>query len=81
MHPTICLRGIQARFIDPASGELVQPGSMLHSVTAFVIAAVQGGFEQSDVVDYSPDADFAAKYPRASKYVGWPMLVVMSLVV
>jgi len=79
MHPAMCLRGTQARFTDPASGEVVQPGSQPHSVGAFVMAAVRGGFRLSEVAEFAPDAEFAVKYPRASKYVGWPMLVVMSL--
>jgi malonyl-CoA O-methyltransferase len=79
MHPAMCLRGTQARFTDPASGEMVQPGSLPHSIGAFLMAAVRGGFRLSDVAEFAPDAGFAVQYPRASKYVGWPMLVVMSL--
>ncbi|MCI0460931.1 MAG: class I SAM-dependent methyltransferase [Gemmataceae bacterium] len=79
MHPAMCLLGSQARFTDPASGERVQPGSVPHSIGAFVMAAVRGGFRLLDVAEFAPDAEFAAQYPRASKYVGWPMLVVMSL--
>ena len=79
MHPAMCLRGTQARFTDPASGEVVRPGSLPHSVGAFVMAAVRGGFRLSDVAECTPDAGFAVQYPRASQYVGWPMLVVMSL--
>jgi malonyl-CoA O-methyltransferase len=80
MHPAMCLRGTQARFTDPTSGEVVQPGSVPHSVSAFVMAAVRGGFRLVDVAEFAPDAAFAEKYPRASKYVGWPMVVVMALV-
>jgi len=29
--------------------------------------------------EYAPDAAFAARYPRAERYVGWPMLVVLDL--
>lgn len=79
MHPAMFLRGTQARFTDPESGELVQPGSLPHSVSAFVMAAVRGGFRLVDVNEYAPDADFAARFPRATKYIGWPMLVVLSL--
>jgi malonyl-CoA O-methyltransferase len=79
MHPAMCLRGTQARFTDPATGELVQPGSLPHSVGAFVMAAVRAGFRLSDVAEFAPDDKFAARYPRAAKYVGWPMLVVLSL--
>ena len=81
MHPAMCLRGTQARFTDPASGELVQPGSLAHSVGAFVMAAVRAGFKLADVAELSPDESFAAEYSRAAKYIGWPMLVVMTLVV
>jgi malonyl-CoA O-methyltransferase len=79
MHPAMCLRGAQARFTDPATGEVVQPGSLPHSVGAFVMAAVRAGFRLSDVAEFAPDARFAERYPRAGKYVGWPMLVVLSL--
>ena len=27
----------------------------------------------------APDAAFAARYPRAEKYTGWPMLLVLRL--
>jgi malonyl-CoA O-methyltransferase len=79
MHPAMFLRGTQARFTDPASGEVVQPGSVPHSVGAFVMAAVWPGFRLVDVVETAPDAELATRYPRAARYVGWPMLVVLSL--
>jgi malonyl-CoA O-methyltransferase len=79
MHPAMFLRGAQARFTDPDSGELVVPGSFPHSVGAFVTAAVEGGFGIERVDEDTPDADLAARVPRAAKYVGWPMLVLMRL--
>lgn len=79
MHPAMFLRGSQARFTDPESGELVQPGSVPHSVGAFVMAAVQAGFGLVGIDEFAPDAEFAVQVPRAGKYVGWPMLVVLSL--
>jgi ubiquinone/menaquinone biosynthesis C-methylase UbiE len=79
MHPAMCLRGAQARFTDPATGEVVQPGSLPHSIGAFVMAAVRAGFQLLDVSEIAPATDFARRYPRAEKYIGWPMLVVLSL--
>jgi malonyl-CoA O-methyltransferase len=79
MHPAMFLRGTQARFTDPASGDLVSPGSVPHSVAAFVMAAVRAGFRLDAVDEYAPDAAFAERYSRAAKYVGWPMLVVLRL--
>ena len=79
MHPAQFLRGTQARFTDPGSGEVVQPGSVPHPVSGFVMAALRAGFRLADVTEHAPDAALAERLPRAAKYVGWPMLVVLTL--
>jgi 2-polyprenyl-3-methyl-5-hydroxy-6-metoxy-1,4-benzoquinol methylase len=79
MHPAMFLRGSQARFTDPNSGEVIQPGSLPHQFGDFVMAAIAAGFRLDGVGEYAPDAEFAVRYPRAAKYVGWPMLVVLRL--
>jgi ubiquinone/menaquinone biosynthesis C-methylase UbiE len=79
MHPAMYLRGSQARFTDPDSGEIVQPGSFPHQLGDFVMAALRAGFQIDGIGEYAPDAFFAAQYPRAEKYVGWPMLVVLQM--
>jgi malonyl-CoA O-methyltransferase len=79
MHPAMFLRGAQARFTDPVSSEIVQPGSVAHSLGAIVMAAVRAGFQVSDLVESAADAELAARCPRAEKYIGWPMSVVISL--
>ena len=80
MHPAMFLRGSQARFTDPKSGQIVQPGSLPHRFGDIVITAVRAGFRIDQIGEHAPDADFAARYPRAEKYIGWPMLVVLGLV-
>jgi ubiquinone/menaquinone biosynthesis C-methylase UbiE len=79
MHPAMFLKGTQARFTDPKTGEKVQPGSFPHSIGDFVMAAVRAGFVLEAVEERAPDAGFAKRHPRAEKYVGWPMLVVLRL--
>jgi malonyl-CoA O-methyltransferase len=79
MHPAMFLRGSQARFTDPVSGQIVQPGSIPHTIGAFVMAAVKAGLQLTNIEELAPDADFAEKYPRAEKYIGWPMLVVFAM--
>jgi malonyl-CoA O-methyltransferase len=79
MHPAMFLKGAQARFTDPGTGEKVQPGSVPHSIGDFVMAAVRAEFALEAIGEYAPDAAFAARYPRAEKYVDWPMLVVLQL--
>jgi ubiquinone/menaquinone biosynthesis C-methylase UbiE len=80
MHPAMFLRGSQARYTDPDSGEIVHVGSIAHSISDFVMATVHAGFQIEEVSEYAPDAEFAARYPRAEKYIGWPMLVVLVLI-
>lgn len=79
MHPAMFLRGSQARFTDPTSGEVVAPGSYAHQLGDFFMAAVQSGFEVQGIGEHAPDAAFAARYPRAEKYIDWPMLVLLQL--
>ena len=79
MHPAMFIRGAQARFTDPESGEIVRPGSVPHQVEDFVGAARRVGFGVESVAESSADAAFAVRYPRAERYVGWPMLVLMRL--
>lgn len=79
MHPAMFLKGVWARFTDPETGEKVQPGSVPHSIGDFVMAAVRAGFALDAIGEYAPDAAFAARYPRAEKYLDWPMLVVLQL--
>ena len=79
MHPAMFLRGSQARFTDPDSQEVVQPGSYPHQIADFVTAGLGAGFRVDALVERSADATLARRYPRAEKYVGWPMLVVLTL--
>ncbi len=79
LHPAMFLRGSQARFTDPATGGVVQPGSFPHQLGEIVMAAMGAGFQLGGIDEYAPTAEFAAHYPRAVKYVGWPMLVVLQL--
>jgi ubiquinone/menaquinone biosynthesis C-methylase UbiE len=79
LHPAMYLRGVQARFTDPGSGEVVPVGSFPHALGELVMAAVGAGFSLDGIGEYAPDAAFAARYPRAEKYVGYPMLVLLRL--
>jgi malonyl-CoA O-methyltransferase len=79
MHPAMFLRGTQAQFTDPSSGERVRPGSLPHQLSDFVMAALRAGFAIRELREDAPDAAFAGRFPRAEKYVGWPMLATMAL--
>jgi ubiquinone/menaquinone biosynthesis C-methylase UbiE len=79
MHPAMFLRDVRARFHDPVTGEKVEPGSVEHGIGDLVMAAVRAGFSLEGIVEQAPDAVYAAACPRAEKYVGWPMLLVLRL--
>jgi SAM-dependent methyltransferase len=79
MHPAMFLRGSQARFTDPDSGQIVQPGSVPHRLGDMIMAAVRAGFALDGIDEYAPNAAFAARFPRAEKYIDWPMLLVLQL--
>ena len=67
MHPAMLLRGSQARFTDPDTGAVMQPGSLPHQLGEFIMAAVTAGFRLDEIHESAPDAEFAARYPRAAK--------------
>jgi len=79
MHPAMFLIDVQAQFRDPSSGEKVRPGSVPHTIGGMVMAAVRAGFRLDGVIERSPDITFAERFPRAERFVGWPMLVVLRL--
>ncbi len=79
MHPAMFLRDVRARFHDPLTGEKVEPGSVEHGIGDYAMAAVRAGFSLEGIVEQAPDAAYAARCSRAAKYVGWPMLLVLSL--
>jgi hypothetical protein len=58
---------------------VIQPGSLSHQLSDMLMAVLRAGFSLETIRERAPDADFASQYPRAEKYIGWPMLVVLGL--
>ncbi len=77
MHPAMFLRGTQARFTDPTTGNLITPGSLPHQISDFLNAALKANLHLNHISEHQPDQAFAKHFPRAEKYIDWPMLVVM----
>jgi malonyl-CoA O-methyltransferase len=80
MHPAMSLKGVQARFIEPASGRRISPASHAHQMSDYLMAAIHAGLVLEQVGEYAADATLAAQSPRAGKYLGWPMLLLLKLV-
>lgn len=79
MHPAMFLRSSQARFTDPMSGEVIAPGSVNHTIVEMVMATIDAGLRLDHISEHAPTAVFAERFPRAAKYIDWPMLVVLTL--
>jgi ubiquinone/menaquinone biosynthesis C-methylase UbiE len=79
MHPAMSLKGVQARFIEPGSGRRISPASHAHQMSDYLMAAVRAGLRLEHVSEYAVDAALAARSPRAGKYLGWPMLLLLKL--
>jgi hypothetical protein len=48
-------------------------------VSDYVMGALDANLRIASLVERSPDEALAARVPRATKYIGWPMLFVMTL--
>jgi len=79
MHPAMMLRGVQARFKDPASGREIRPASVPNQLSDYIMAAAKAGFAFDHLSEQSVDEALANRLERARKYLGWPMLFLMRL--
>lgn len=79
MHPAMFLRGVSARFRDRETGEFLRPRSYVMQLSDYVNGALDAGLQIVSLVERAPDEAFSERVPRAAKYVGWPMVFVMTL--
>jgi ubiquinone/menaquinone biosynthesis C-methylase UbiE len=79
MHPAMMLKGTEARFVDPGTGQETRPESHSNLVADYVNGAVAAGLRIVQVGERSVDPALADRVPRARKYLGWPMLWWMEL--
>jgi malonyl-CoA O-methyltransferase len=79
MHPSMSLRGVQARFIEPQSGRRISPAGHAHRMSDYLMAASRADLTLEHMSEHAADAALAARSPRAAKYLGWPMLLLMEL--
>ena len=80
MHPAMMLRDVQAQFHDPTTGATVRPRSAPNEISDYVNAANAAGLSIEHMSEHVIDAGVAERYPRAMKYLGWPVLLLLRLV-
>ncbi len=79
MHPAMMLVGVQARFTDPKSGREVRPASVPNQLSSYVMAVTSAGLLFDRLEEHVVDEALIARSPRAAKYPGWPLLVLLRL--
>ena len=79
MHPAMMLKGVQARFTDPRSGQEVRPQSVANRISDYVMGVVSAGLRVIEASEHDAGPDLVARAPRARKYLGWPLLFLMKL--
>ena len=79
MHPAMMLRGIMAHFSDPTTGRDILPKSYPHQISDYVMAVQEAGLRFERLSEHIVDDELAATSPRAAKYHGWPLLLLMRL--
>lgn len=80
MHPAMMLRGVQARFRDPSTGQEIRPASEPNRICDFVGSALAANLRIDHIGEWSVDRALAERMERAAKYLDWPMLFEMRLV-
>jgi len=79
MHPAMMLKGVQARFRDPRTDEVVRPESVPNQISDYVMGALRAGLRIEHLQEYAVGEEVVARTPRAEKYLGWPILFLMKL--
>jgi len=79
MHPAMILKGIQARFTDPATGDEVRPESPRYQISDYVMGALRGGLRLVEASEHLVYASLVSQTERARKHLGWPLLFLMRL--
>lgn len=81
MHPAMNLLGISARFTDPETGRQIRPQSAANTISDYVMAATKAKLEFSHLGEYPVDEGLTETSPRAGKYLGWMLLLLMKFTV
>lgn len=75
MHPAMLLKGTQANFKDPQSGNEYRPKGYPHQIADFVENMNKSGLRIEKMREFSGTEELVKRFPKAAKYLGWPMLL------
>ncbi len=79
MHPAMLLKGTQANFKDPKTGKEFRPKGYPHQIADFVQNMNNSGLLITKMNEFNATKELVAEFPKAEKYLNWPMLVNFEL--
>lgn len=79
-HPFLALRGMEANFTEAAGDVEYRLGAADHLVSDYVNALRGAGLHLDMLVEPRVDAALVAEVPKAERYLGQPLLLVMRAV-
>ncbi|MEQ8171672.1 MAG: methyltransferase domain-containing protein [Candidatus Eremiobacterota bacterium] len=79
MHPSMMLLDVQANFKDSDTGEEIRPKGYPNQMSDFVNAIIKSGLTIESFKEYFCTADFIEKFPRAKRFLNWPMVILFKL--
>jgi ubiquinone/menaquinone biosynthesis C-methylase UbiE len=80
IHPALAAGGTAANFQDPTTGRKIFPRGYRHEITDYETAASAAGFRIDAMTEVAADEELATAMPRAAKYLGEIMLLLLRLV-
>jgi ubiquinone/menaquinone biosynthesis C-methylase UbiE len=79
MHPSMMLKGVQARFFDRTTGQEIRPASQPHQICDYLMGAIRADLRFVEIGERTVGEELGIRFPRGRKYLGWPMLFFMHL--
>jgi malonyl-CoA O-methyltransferase len=79
LHPAMRLLDVQAQFTDPSTGMKTRPAAAAHCISDYVLAAERAGLSVERMSEHAVDEELVTRSPRAAKYLGWPLLLLLRL--
>jgi malonyl-CoA O-methyltransferase len=79
MHPSMMLLDVQANFKDPLTGEEIRPKGYPNHMSDFINSIIKSGLKIDSFKEYFCSAEFIEKFPRAKRFLNWPMLILFKL--
>ena len=76
-HPAMAARGAEAQFVR--EGIEYRLGAIQYSVADYLHRLAEAGFSHLETREYQGDAAMVAAVPRAAKYLGFAVLLVVSM--